>query len=392
MEGITQATPPLTRNPRSYWIFGTAILILLLVLLVEAGSRAILSIPPLRRRAVGIDNVSYRLQWIQLRGQKLEWTGPFAGYHPVLGWVLKPNIRNLHVFDGTVLNSNSRGIRGLTEYPYERSAAHPRMVVLGDSFTFGSEVADEDTFSHVLESSIPGAEVINLGVQGYGHDQMLLYLQREGIKYRPDIVMVGFTYIDVYRNIQNFFAYAKPQFIPASGGLRLLNVPVPAPDRVLAEEARRPKALDLSEIFWQKLRWSLGMNEADARTVTRMLLEEIAKTARRAGAQPVFVYMPVLEEIAPVPIYGVTAKTPPVSERERFLRGVCQEAKVPCLFLGDQFRAQAKRGANLNPEHHWNKLAHSLGAQAMREFLMRQNLLAARNQVWSLPEKLSGAF
>ncbi|MBU1849701.1 MAG: hypothetical protein KKH40_03155, partial [Nanoarchaeota archaeon] len=35
-------------------------------------------------------------------------------------------------------------------------------------------------------------EVINLGVSGYGTDQELILLQKEGLKYNPDVVILGF--------------------------------------------------------------------------------------------------------------------------------------------------------------------------------------------------------
>jgi hypothetical protein len=67
------------------------------------------------------------------------------------------------------------------------------------SFTFGQEVGDDETWSCFLQNLLPGSEVINFGVQAYGHDQMLLYLQEEGIKYHPDIVILGFVSMDMRR-------------------------------------------------------------------------------------------------------------------------------------------------------------------------------------------------
>jgi hypothetical protein len=57
-----------------------------------------------------------------------------------------------------------------------------------------------------------GTEVLNLGVHGYGHDQMLLYLREEGLRYRPDVVLLGFVQIDMPRNQLSFRDYAKPRF------------------------------------------------------------------------------------------------------------------------------------------------------------------------------------
>jgi len=335
----------------------------------------VLSINPLRRRVIGFDDASYRLQWIKLHAEHKDWTGPFAIYHPTRGWALKAGIQDMKVFDGTIVNTNSRGLRGRLEYNYERTPGKHRIVVLGDSFTFGAEVADDATYAHYLETNIPNSEVLNFGVQGYGHDQILLYLKEESIKYHPDIVILGFTYIDIYRNIENFFAYAKPQFKLVSSNLQLTNVPVPTPERVLAEEPYRPKSFDLLFILKEKLRWALGKNEADAREVTEQLLDEITRTTRSIGAVPVFVYLPVNEEIAPLPQFGITTKSPAVAEREQYLRGICEKEKLPCLFLRMRFREEVQKGVDLHPRGHWNATAHSIAGEEIKNFLSSNGLI-----------------
>ena len=37
-----------------------------------------------------------------------------------------------------------------------------------------------------------GVEVLNLGVGGYGTAQQLLTLEEDGLRYRPDLVVLGF--------------------------------------------------------------------------------------------------------------------------------------------------------------------------------------------------------
>jgi len=360
---------------RQAWIGKILILVFSVLVCMEGGSRLVLSINTFRRRVTGFDDASYRLQWVKLHGEHKDWTGPFAIYHPTRGWALKSGIENMKVFDGTILNTNSRGVRGKIEYNYERIPGKPRIVVLGDSFTFGAEVPDDATYVHYLESHIPNSEVLNFGVQGYGHDQILLYLKEEGIKYHPDIVILGFTYIDIYRNIESFFAYAKPKFALSPSGLQLTNVPVPTPERVLAEEPYRPKSFDILFILKEKLRWTLGKNETEAREVTGQLLDEIIKTTRGFGAVPVFVYLPVNEEIAPLPQFGITTKSPAVAEREQYLRGVCEKEKLPCLFLRTRFRQEVEKGVDLHPRGHWNATAHSIAGEEIKNFLSSNGLI-----------------
>ena len=48
-----------------------------------------------------------------------------------------------------------------------------------------------------FQELLPQAEVINFGVHGYGHDQMLIFFKEEGVKYKPDVVILGFVYQDL---------------------------------------------------------------------------------------------------------------------------------------------------------------------------------------------------
>jgi len=368
------------------WAFRVLLGLISLAIFMEGGARLVLSVHGLRRRVTGFDNSSYRLQWVGLHRIHLEWTGQYAIYHPIRGWVLKPGIRKMSVFSGKILNSNSKGLRGESEYEYQRTPGKQRILVLGDSFTFGEEVSDDETYSHDLESLLPNTEVLNLGVQGYGHDQMLLYLRDEGAKYKPDIVILGFAYLDIYRNLWTFFAYAKPKFELESGGLKLTNVPVPTPEHVLAVEPYRSKALDLMVMLQDKLLWNFGEKEAEARSLTRALLGELIVTTRRIGAVPVIVYLPVYEEIEP-PSGGsvrLKAASPPVPAREQYVRSICEEQGISCLFLGPRFRQEVEKGARFSAQGgHWNAQAHQRAAQEMAGFLLKSNLIQDRSRAAS---------
>jgi hypothetical protein len=137
------------------------------------------------------------------------------------------------------------------------------------------------------------------------------------------------------------------------------------------------KALDLLVILREKVRWILGENETEARDLTRALLGEIIATTRSIGAVPVFVYLPVYEEIEPLPksSYPLTAMSPPVTDREQYLRGICQEWDIPCLFLRRRFEEEVKKGVDFNARGHWNMTAHRLAAQEIRAFLLQRNLI-----------------
>ena len=114
-------------------------------------------------------------------------------FDPVLGWRNVPNYR-ANTF-GHPMSINSRGLRD-REYPYEKPSNTKRILVLGDSFTWGYGVGDQDIFTEDLERRLAEAdgdwEVINAGVSGWGTDQEYLFLKTEGLKYSPDIVILAF--------------------------------------------------------------------------------------------------------------------------------------------------------------------------------------------------------
>src|SRR5215216_100833 len=260
------------------------------LLLAEASARAALSIPPLFRRVKGTDDSSRRLDFIQRhsRGQAL--TYKFDVYDPVRGWAVAPDIRDMAVFDHKVLNTNSRGIRGTTEYSYARVPGKYRILTLGDSYTFGDEVSDDETFSSVLAKLLPDTEVLNLGVHGYGHDQMLLYFKREGVKYHPDIVILGYVWFDQERNQLAFNDFAKPKFEITADGLRLRHVPVPTPEAVLVREPFRSKLVDLILMTRARVRGALGWEQGEAQALTWAIFDDLVKTARDSASIPIFIY------------------------------------------------------------------------------------------------------
>ncbi|MGO9519309.1 MAG: SGNH/GDSL hydrolase family protein [Candidatus Korobacteraceae bacterium] len=365
--------PSATKSNRMGWPVKLLISVVWLALLLEIAPRLFLATNLLihqrvRRAVLGDDNSSWRLYWVFLHRIHEEWTGKYSAYHPTRGWAVMPDIKNMTPFGkGKFVNTNSKGLRSNAEYEYAPTPGKQRILVLGDSFTFGTDVSDDETYSHDLESALPNTEVLNLGVQGYGQDQMLLYLKEEGVKYRPEIVILGFAYMDTNRNLWKFFAFAKPKFEAAPDGLKLTNVPVPMPEQVLAEEPYRSKALDSAIILREKIRWKLGMNERQAKELTTPILNDIVATTRSIGAVPVFVYLPAYEEVDDL--------SDSMSERERYLYDYCQARNLACLFLRPRFVKAARNGVKLESHFHWTADMHKMAAEEIANFLVARGLV-----------------
>ena len=131
-------------------------------------------------------------------------------YDSLLGWTLKDDLStHTMINDGLYtwsVSSNSKGCRGKEEHQYSKQNT-TRILFIGDSYTFGECVSDTETIPYQTQSLMPGTEIINLAVHGYGNDQQYLKLISEGLKYSPDIVILGYNYIDVVRNHLYFRDY-----------------------------------------------------------------------------------------------------------------------------------------------------------------------------------------
>ena len=126
----------------------------------------------------------------------------------------------------------------------EQVAGSPILAV-GDSFTYGDEVNDGQSWPAQLQL-LTGRRVLNGGVSGYGFDQIVLRAERLAAKYKPSVIVVSFIADDIRRTeMRRLWSADKPWFVPQrDGGLQLQGVPVPS----RAEAASTLNA-------WQ---WTLG--------------------------------------------------------------------------------------------------------------------------------------
>ena len=115
------------------------------------------------------------------------------------------------------ISLNSEGFRD-AEVPERKPASAFRILCLGDSWTFGMNVGQEQTYPQrlkaLLREEFPEVdfEVFNRGVLGYSSYQGLELLRRRAIDLNPDVVVIGFAMNDAkvngYRD-KDMAAYEK---------------------------------------------------------------------------------------------------------------------------------------------------------------------------------------
>lgn len=106
------------------------------------------------------------------------------------------------------------------------SAGAPILGV-GDSYTYGDEVADDETWPAHLQR-LTGRRVLNAGVSGYGFDQAVLRAEIVALTSPPSVIVVSFIADDIRRTeLSRIWGAEKPYFALDGGKLTLSNVPVP---------------------------------------------------------------------------------------------------------------------------------------------------------------------
>ncbi len=144
-------------------------------------------------------------------------------FHPVLGWDIARSERN------------ALGARGPREYPEKQRY---KIKVFGDSFTYGAEVAPEETFEAVLERQ-RGWECLNYGVGAYGTDQAFLKYQLTQVP--TEYTVLGVLCENIGRVVSfypawymRFWAPPKPRFFLSGDSLRLMPSPITSPEAARA--------------------------------------------------------------------------------------------------------------------------------------------------------------
>jgi hypothetical protein len=146
-------------------------------------------------------------------------------YDKELGWFPISDKENYYTVNRKIfVKNNSVGFRDRNHGKKEK----PRIVFLGDSFVWGYGVEQEERFTEKLQQLLPGYEIFNFGVSGYGSDQEYLILKKYFYFYKPDIVFLIFCNNDHSGNSSNvrYAGYYKPYFVIQNSKLVLKGVPV----------------------------------------------------------------------------------------------------------------------------------------------------------------------
>jgi len=299
-------------------------------------------------------------------------TAPRLVLDSALGWRHRPG------YSVMTDRYNAVGLRSDREYPIAKPASGLRVAAFGDTYVYAAEVSNEEAWTRLIEVERPTTEVLNYGVSGYGTDQAYLRFLQEGMLYAPDVVLIGFSPVELRRSVMVYTRFGstneppltKPRFVLDSAQTLVL-VPNPLPHRGDWERLRAmPRsvialgrhdawydrwryenalydrsatmrfAVGLGSRIWQKYFWDdriveqgLFRTASSAFALQQELLLAFADSVRARGARPIIVMFPDLEAVERrrdelPPIYA------PLKE------AITATRRVPVIDLLDAFAAE----------------------------------------------------
>jgi len=161
-------------------------LVLFLVILDVVYVNIIEKIPPLRNQV-----------YLQMAETSIHQRSEIAG----LFYELKPGAQSRYI------QINSWGMR---DHEPNLKKEGLRVLVMGDSVTFGEEVKQQQLFTEVAEDSLKktgyNIEILNAGVSAYNTNQEYIALKEKYLSLNPDLVIFAF--------VGNDLGMAAIQFLP----------------------------------------------------------------------------------------------------------------------------------------------------------------------------------
>jgi lysophospholipase L1-like esterase len=290
--------------------------------------------------------------------------------HTEYGYKLTPNQTKSYTLDQLVV-TNSYGFRDY-EWQMPKPPGRIRILVVGDSLTFGNAAPFEAIYSKVLERILkkqnPQIEVITAAAGGWSTYDELDFLKDEGLGYQPDLLIIGF-----YRN--DFSSRPRKGWVrPLSEDGRVESRPWWIrwlPYRyifILKRSALITYMRDRVDIFFQAEKDELLFNEIDLNrdqniNDTLGYILEIKQACAQKNAKI------LLASIPPVNYFWVPRGQPRYND---YLRSFCQAHDIAFVDLAEGFwKVKNPTALYYYPwDLHMNPKGHQLVAEQLAQPVM----------------------
>ena len=219
---------------------------------------------------------------------------------PALGNVCRPHFSYCNPIHAFCISTGDYGTRRNGNTPPR--AERPLTLAVGDSFVFGDDVGDADSWPAILER-LTGRRVINGGVPAFGLDQTVLRSEQLAKVYSPEIIILSFIPDDVRRSEMSYFSgHAKPYFDVDGGMLRLYPAPVPPASALAPLKRLLSVSLMVNVLFDQFMHWDGPATQVvhqHGREVACLLMGRIATAVRASTARVLILAQPEAADATP---------------------------------------------------------------------------------------------
>jgi len=324
--------------------------------------------------------------------------------HPELGDIPVPGQQGERRFPGVFTfrySNNSLGWRGRREYR-EAKPTDYRVLMLGDSFTYGLGVNDDQTFPARVEEYLSAdhlsVEVMNAGCPGKGTDYGLKSFQTVGRKFHPDLTVLGFFGNDFQDNARGEYysignrgeLQVKPLNCNPRGIKTLLNrlpgynwliswsqaanLVKQAGVDFIVNRASKTDPDATKGLVVSYTRSASGNATAANKQLTRIYVQQLNAAVKHAGGELMMFYIPVSQEVLE---YRQTRTTSP---DERAIQHIAAENGMMLWSLTPLLAHSGQPIDRLYyKEGHWTAAAHAMAAGFMSRLI--QGRLVSRRQL-----------
>jgi hypothetical protein len=262
------------------------------------------------------------------------------------------------------VRTNDDGLRGASPASPDGS---PTILFIGDAFTFGWGVQEEQRFSDLIGDRLGRpVRIVNAGHWMYSFDQQLVLMKELIARYRPKVVVQDFYWM--YVRILYGHSYVRA----ADGGLQsVLDAKIDVDSRGVVRF--RSDKMDGADDWLSYLR--PGSQNADLWQLSEELIDETIRTVRDARVEYVPFLTPASIELpggnwANV---GWSGKQPSadvdVDLPATRLAGMFSRRGVEAVDVASAMRAELARGAVSGlyypQDGHWTPEAHALAARIL---------------------------
>jgi hypothetical protein len=314
--------------------------------------------------------------------------------NPELGEIPVPGQQGVRRIPGVYTfrySNNSLGWRGRREYREAKQTDY-RVLFLGDSFTYGTGVNDDQTFAARVEQDLRAGqvslEVLNAGCPGKGTDYALKCFQAVGRKFHPDLTVLAFFANDFQDNARGEYynigkmgdLQVKPldcrrgtikavlDRLPLYNWLisrsQAANLIKQAGVEVLINRARKTDPEAAQGLVVSYARGAQGYSTASNRELTRIYVGQLNAAVKQAGGALMMCYIPISQEVLDY------RQTRTISPDERAIQ---QIAAQNGLVLWSLTPLLAHSGQTIDrlyySEGHWTTAAHAIAARYLSRLI-----------------------